>query len=118
MLDDTLELLKNTASARNDISITKDFDRPLFVNADRQKMHQVFLNLGMNALEAMPDGGELSVSTKRSGNSFEVVFKDTGIGISQKNLEKIFYPFLLRKMRARGLDWLLHTELLKNIKER
>ena len=118
VLDDTLELLKNTASARNDISITKEFDMPLSVNADRQKMHQVFLNLGMNALEAMPDGGELSVSTKRSSNSFEVVFKDTGIGISQENLEKIFYPFLLRKMRARGLDWLLHTELLKNIKER
>ena len=56
VLDDTLSrIAKNTASARKDISITKNFDGPLFVNADRQKMHQVFLNLGMNALESMLD---------------------------------------------------------------
>lgn len=116
MLDDTLELLKNTASARNDISITKDFDMPLYVNADRQKMHQVFLNLGMNALEAMPDGGELSVSTKRSSNSFEVVFKDTGIGISQENIEKIFYPFFTTKDEGTGLGLAIAYRIIEEHK--
>ena len=103
VLDDTLELLKNTASARKDISITKHFDGPLFVNADRQKMHQVFLNLGMNALESMPDGGEFSVSSRRTGSFFEVVFKDTGIGIPQENIVKIFYPFFTTKDEGTGL---------------
>jgi len=116
VLDDTLELLKNTASARNDISITKDFDGPLFVNADRQKMHQVFLNLGMNALEAMPDRGELSVSTKRSGNFFEVVFKDTGIGISQENLKKIFYPFFTTKDEGTGLGLAIAYRIIEEHK--
>ena len=116
VLDDTLELLKNTASARKDISITKNFDGPLFVNADRQKMHQVFLNLGMNALEAMPDGGELSVSTKRSSNSFEVVFKDTGIGISQENLEKIFYPFFTTKNEGTGLGLAIAYRIIEEHK--
>ncbi len=116
VLDDTLELLKNTASARNDISITKDFDMPLFVNADRQKMHQVFLNLGMNALEAMPDGGELSVSARRTGSSFEVVFKDTGIGIRQENLEKIFYPFFTTKDEGTGLGLAIAYRIIEEHK--
>jgi two-component system sensor histidine kinase PilS (NtrC family) len=116
VLDDTLELLKNTASARKDISITKDFDMPLFVSADRQKMHQVFLNLGMNALEAMPDGGELSVSTKRLDNSFEVVFKDTGIGIRQENIEKIFYPFFTTKDEGTGLGLAIAYRIIEEHK--
>ncbi|MEK7712620.1 MAG: ATP-binding protein [Nitrospirota bacterium] len=116
VLDDTLELLKNTASARNDISITKNFDGPLFVNADRQKMHQVFLNLGMNALEAMPDGGELSVSTMRTGSSFEVVFKDTGVGIRQKNIEKIFYPFFTTKDEGTGLGLAIAYRIIEEHK--
>jgi two-component system sensor histidine kinase PilS (NtrC family) len=116
VLDNTLELLKNTASARNDISITKDFDGPLFVNADRQKMHQVFLNLGMNALEAMPDGGELSVSTMRTGSSFEVVFKDTGTGIQQKNIEKIFYPFFTTKDEGTGLGLAIAYRIIEEHK--
>ncbi|MDP2278755.1 MAG: ATP-binding protein, partial [Nitrospirota bacterium] len=116
MLDDTLELLKNTASARNGISITKNFDGPLFVNADRQKMHQVFLNLGMNALEAMPDGGELSVSAMHTGSSFEVVFKDTGIGIRHKNLEKIFYPFFTTKDEGTGLGLAIAYRIIEEHK--
>ncbi|MDI6744495.1 MAG: ATP-binding protein [Thermodesulfovibrionales bacterium] len=123
MLDNTLELLKNTASARlrvdatrKDISITKDFEGQLFVNADRQKMHQVFLNLGMNALEAMPDGGELSVSARRTGNSVEVVFKDTGIGIWHKNLEKIFYPFFTTKDEGTGLGLAIAYRIIEEHK--
>ncbi|MEK7742296.1 MAG: ATP-binding protein [Nitrospirota bacterium] len=116
VLDDTLELLKNTASARNDISITKEFDMPLSVNADRQKMHQVFLNLGMNALEAMPDGGELSVSARHTGSSFEVVFKDTGIGIRHKNLEKIFYPFFTTKDEGTGLGLAIAYRIIEEHK--
>jgi len=66
-------------------------------------MHQVFLNLGMNALESMPDGGEFSVSSRRTGSFFEVVFKDTGIGIPQENIVKIFYPFFTTKDEGTGL---------------
>ena len=116
VLDDTLELLKNTASARKDISITKNLNGSLFVNADRQKMHQVFLNLGMNALEAMPDGGELSVSAMHTGSSFEVVFKDTGIGIRHKNIKKIFYPFFTTKDEGTGLGLAIAYRIIEEHK--
>jgi len=116
VLDDTLELLKNTASAKNNISIIKDFNKPLSVNADRQKMQQVFLNLGMNALEAMPDGGKLSVSARRAGGSLEVVFKDTGVGISRENMEKIFYPFFTTKDEGTGLGLAIAYRILEEHK--
>ena len=79
-------------------------------------MHQVFLNLGMNALESMPDGGELSVSARHTGSSFEVVFKDTGIGIRHKNLEKIFYPFFTTKDEGTGLGLAIAYRIIEEHK--
>lgn len=103
MLDDTLELLAHTASGRNSPTIIKNFNAPLFVNADHQKLRQVFWNLGMNAIEAMPSGGELSVNSRKNNNFVEVTFRDTGSGIPRENLEKIFYPFFTTKDEGTGL---------------
>lgn len=103
VLDNTLELLKNTAPIRNNIFIKKDFNGALPVNADQQKLQQVFWNLGMNAIEAMTEGGELLVTTKRENNFVEVVFKDTGVGISKEDMGKIFYPFFTTKDKGTGL---------------
>jgi len=115
LIDDTLELLKN-ASTANGISIMKDFSEALFVNADRQKIHQVFLNLGMNAMEAMPDGGEIFVSTKRTGGSVEIIFKDTGAGISQEDIGRIFYPFFTTKAGGTGLGLAIAYRIIEEHK--
>ncbi len=103
VLEETLELLKNTVSDRNDITIKKEFSGPINVNADQKKMQQVFWNLGKNAIEAMPSGGELSVGSEKRDDFVEVVFRDTGIGISKENIGKIFYPFFTTKDEGTGL---------------
>lgn len=103
MLDDTLELLAHTAPVQNNIAIRKDFNAPPDIYADNQKLRQVFWNLGMNAIEAMPEGGELSVSTRENDNLIEIIFRDTGAGISQENIGKIFYPFFTTKDGGTGL---------------
>jgi len=103
ILNDTLELLENTVSAADNISITKNFNGPLPINADHQKLCQVFWNLGMNSIEAMREGGELSVTAQKKYNHIEVIFTDTGSGISQENIRKIFYPFFTTKDEGTGL---------------
>jgi signal transduction histidine kinase len=78
---------------------------PLWVRLDRIKMQQVFINIIMNALEAMRDGGTLIL---RSGFSEQpgfcrVAITDTGYGISAENLNKIFEPFFTTKEVGQGL---------------
>ena len=71
---------------------------------------QVFLNLGQNALQAMPDGGTLEILTTRRrrsrlgyGQFAEVRFRDTGIGIPRDRLKKLFIPFYTTKQKGTGL---------------
>ncbi|MBC7187937.1 MAG: cache domain-containing protein [Calditrichaeota bacterium] len=76
-------------------SLASDLPRLLL---DRQKMTQVFTNLVINAIEAMPDGGTLTVISRLHGHeAVEVIFADTGCGIPRDILGKIFDPFFTTK---------------------
>jgi two-component system sensor histidine kinase PilS (NtrC family) len=103
ILDETMELLKHVEQNRGSISINKKYTASLEVDADPQKMQQVFWNLGLNAIEAMPEGGELNVSTRSTNTAVEITFKDSGIGIDDHDVEKIFYPFFTTKENGTGL---------------
>ncbi|NLE02379.1 MAG: PAS domain S-box protein, partial [Fibrobacter sp.] len=90
------------------ITVKKLFgSEPVFVLADPEKLGQVILNLSLNSVQAMPDGGVLTVSLEKSGGRnqqyicFSVV--DTGVGIEQANLVKIFDPFFTTKENGTGL---------------
>jgi signal transduction histidine kinase len=74
-------------------------------------MKQVFLNLVINACQAMPDGGRLSIisqighgkaASRQGGPQVEVRFQDTGVGISEGDLRKIFTPFFTTKEIGKG----------------
>ena len=61
------------------------------------------MNVVLNAMEAMPQGGELKVSTVIEDNSVCIKVKDSGVGISAEDLEHIFEPFFTRKTKGTGL---------------
>lgn len=103
ILDETVELLKHADQNKSNISINKKYLGRLEIDADPQKMQQVFWNLGLNAIEAMPEGGELIVSTRNTSTAVEVMFKDSGIGIDNHDMERIFYPFFTTKENGTGL---------------
>jgi signal transduction histidine kinase len=91
----------------NGVSISTVFDEKLpWVFIDRNQMKQVFLNLFHNALNAMPEGGELSIETRqttRYGSPFASVdIKDNGTGISSENLPRIFEPFFTTRAGQGG----------------
>ncbi|MEW6570227.1 MAG: ATP-binding protein [Nitrospirota bacterium] len=103
LLDETIELLKNVEMGENNISIHKQYSGILEVHADPQKLRQVFWNLGVNAMDAMPEGGKLVVSTRDTDVFWGITFEDSGKGIEPANIEKIFYPFFTTKESGTGL---------------
>ncbi|MDW7759811.1 MAG: cache domain-containing protein [Acidobacteriota bacterium] len=105
LVERTLQLLTNQIAVRS-IALIKSLDPALpSVELDRNKMQQVFSNLVINACEAMPSGGTLTVSTRpgADGDGIEVSFADTGGGIPAENLKKIFDPFFTTKNFGTGL---------------
>ena len=73
------------------------------VQFDSDKLKQAFMNVVLNAVEAMPQGGELKVSTFRKERNICIKITDTGVGISEEDLEHIFEPFFTRKTKGTGL---------------
>ncbi len=74
------------------------------LECDHDQMVQVFSNLFKNAVDAMPDGGKLSIiiNDKENGDSLEFLVKDTGTGISKDNLDRMFEPFFTTKETGQG----------------
>ena len=83
------------------LAVTKAADLPRTV-ADPDQLQQVFLNLLLNARDAMPNGGELSVSTFDRDGSVCVSIRDTGHGVEESVRNQIFDPFFTTKPAGRG----------------
>ncbi|MFA5156280.1 MAG: GAF domain-containing sensor histidine kinase [Candidatus Omnitrophota bacterium] len=99
LLDDSLGALSTKLNAN--ITIKKEYGHGLPRILDMGLAH-VFTNLIKNALDAMPSGGQLEVSTRLNGMSLEVSFQDTGAGISPELLDRIFEPFFTTKKADKG----------------
>jgi len=72
------------------------------VHGNSGKLQQVFMNLIMNARDAMPRGGELTIATEFENSSLHVEVSDNGVGIPADHLNKIFDPFFTTKTSSRG----------------
>jgi len=72
------------------------------INADGDQLQQVFLNLLLNARDAMPDGGKLSIKTYQTRKEIQIEIIDSGIGINETDAKKIFDPFFTTKPAGKG----------------
>jgi len=73
------------------------------VKIDLEKMKRVFANLIKNAVDAMPNGGKLTITSKESDGNVEIAFADTGTGMTKEVLGKIWIPFFTTKAKGMGL---------------
>ena len=73
------------------------------INVDKEKMKRVFVNIIKNAIDAMPRGGTLKITSKALDSTMKIVFKDTGEGIKKDVLEKLWSPFFTTKAKGMGL---------------
>lgn len=102
VIEDSLSLVENQASFQN-IEIIKELKPDLpKIMVDVNQIQQVFMNIILNAAEAMPQGGYLTISTQVVNGFIEIKFIDTGCGIPQENIGRLFDPFFTTKEAGKG----------------
>jgi two-component system, NtrC family, sensor histidine kinase PilS len=102
LVDEVLVLLEHRATPGT-LKAVREFAPALTWNVDRQQFRQVVWNLCLNALEAMPDGGELRVSMAPVDRHLLIRVTDTGDGIASTDIRHIFEPFFSTKSGGTGL---------------
>jgi signal transduction histidine kinase len=103
VIDDTLKILKNQlmlASVKFEGNLPEQLPK---INGNKDRLTQVFLNLFLNAIQAMPNGGTITIKGQQEPEGYiRIDFKDTGVGMRAENLEKIFDPFFTTKPVGKG----------------
>ena len=102
LVADVLDLEASAAAARG-VAVERELQSDAVLAGDPEKLKQVVLNLVMNALEAMKDGGTLRVRVETCGDNVELVLEDTGAGIEPEALAQVFDPFFTTKEAGTGL---------------
>ena len=84
------------------------------VSADRESLHQVFLNLVNNSCDAMPNGGELEIATRylSQNQQVEIMFSDSGAGIAPNVVEHLFEPMFTTKQSGSGLGLVIARDII------
>lgn len=107
VIEETLSLVERQFSLRN-TNIVRQFKTNLpMINIDSAQIKQVFINVMLNAIEAMPDGGTITISVDKvkgpdAKNYLRTIFKDTGCGISKEEIQNVFDPFFSTKKNTGG----------------
>ncbi|MBN2186136.1 MAG: 4Fe-4S binding protein [Dehalococcoidia bacterium] len=102
VLDRTLSLVGHQAQLQN-IEVIKELSSLPEVMADFDQLQQVFTNLILNAIQAMPDGGRLTLRSSTIDSEVRVDVQDTGCGIPKESLSKLFTPFFTTKEKEKGV---------------
>lgn len=103
LIKEALEVLKDKLKYNGiKLKARLSLETPL-INIDPKRIEQVLFNLIENAIEAMPQGGVLTIRTKKKEDFALFEIEDTGSGISQENLEKLYVPFFTTKPKGSGL---------------
>ena len=101
LLREICDSLRPQLSAQT-IAVSIQIDSELMANADREMIRRALLNLVLNAVDAMPDGGRLELEAI-ADNDLQITVTDSGLGLSEENLRRLFEPFVTTKQSGTGL---------------
>jgi signal transduction histidine kinase len=103
LLKEVQELIREEARNKQIQVVLEAPPGPVMVEGDKNKLKQVILNLSRNGMEAMDQGGKLTIRAQRLEDQVEITVSDEGPGIPEPELEKIFVPFYTTKKQGTGL---------------
>ena len=123
IIEGVVESIQYLPDWNTDIRVRLELSDNLSIYANRTEIREVVWNLVINAVQSMPEGGELSVETKKiydgaNGESLEMQVSDTGYGIDEKCLDRIFEPFFTTKERGTGLGLAIVNRIIEGYKGR
>ncbi len=115
LIERTIQLMGIQMDQNNvELSMSLDDDAPE-VEIDPKQLQQVLKNIIINAMQAMPEGGAISIETSRwRGDGAQIVVADTGSGIPNDKLEKILQPFFTTKTKGTGLGLSIVNKIIEN----
>ncbi len=112
-LETIVALTANDARERKVRLVLEPVAGDAVVRADGEKLRQAFLNIVINALQATPQGGTVTIATRQTDSMFEIRFSDTGPGIDADTLARIFEPFFTTKPDGTGLGLAITKKIIE-----
>lgn len=115
-IGDTVKLLRHSPDVTNEHLIVENLpEAPVFISADQTQIQQVFWNLSRNAIQAMPNGGSLSITLEAiPNNRVRIVFDDTGKGMPPERVEQLFEPFATSTTGGTGLGLSIVYQIIRD----
>lgn len=114
LLEDVRVFLNHTLPCTINLKVTGSAE-PALLEGEADQIHQLLMNLGVNARDAMPEGGQLRFSVLQSSDKIILEVSDTGVGIPEAQMAKVFDPFFSTKAAGEGTG--LGLALVKQVAE-
>lgn len=112
-LNQILKLLQPSANW-NSVKVVSDYNSLNYIQGDCQKFHQCFVNVIKNAIESMPNGGTLSVSSQSNSTHVTIKIQDTGVGMTKEQIERLGEPYYSTKGdKGTGLGVMVANSIVK-----
>jgi two-component system sporulation sensor kinase B len=115
-LSKILKLLQPSAN-RNSVKVVSEYTSFSLIEGDRQKFDQCFVNVVKNAIESMPNGGDLTVTTQSNSSHVTIMIQDTGVGMTKEQIERLGEPYYSTKGdKGTGLGVMVANSIVKAMK--
>lgn len=114
LINYTIELI-SPLSNMSSIEVKKDLS-PFWITGERRIIQQAFLNIFKNAIEAMPNGGQLIITMNATKNRCEIAIKDTGVGMNLEQIERLGKPYFTTKgQKGTGLGMMVTYRVIEEV---
>jgi PAS domain S-box-containing protein len=116
ILKNVIYLLEAEANLKSVVIQNELLNEDVLLYGEKNQLAQVFLNLFKNAMEALPNGGVIRISTKMSDDKIHIAFEDNGIGMTEEQVKRIGEPFYTTKETGTGLGLMVSYKIIENHK--